>query len=128
MGNAAYKNETDIGIKPADGISPPTLSLPSETQEPNYDQSDTHVSDTVWTSKTQTRAVSSDGLTVVYSPLTKPCSVGMAEQCQAMLTPRELSMIEIGEHSIHCMYMCIYNYKSDYRFTIFIVKHLIHLC
>ena len=95
LGNAAHMNDKDIGIQPAAGICPPKLSLADLKKEEQQAGQGT-VDSTTWSTQTQMEATGSE-LAWVESPLSKPCSVKMADECQAVLTPRELSMIEIGE-------------------------------
>ena len=93
MANPVHLNDTDIGLQPSAGIVPPNLPLPDK---PCTSMSRKNkMGDGVWTDETQEAAVGGE-LVFVQSPPTKPMSVKIAEECQRDLTPRDLSMIEIG--------------------------------
>ena len=95
LGNTAHMNGKDIGIQPAAGICPPKLSLADLKKEEQEAEQRT-VDNTTWSNQTQMEATGGE-VALVETPFSKPCSVKMAEECQMVLTPRELSMIEIGE-------------------------------
>ena len=53
------------------------------------------LSETICTTEDQYKATTQQ-LKIVDSPITKPCSVSMAEQCQFILSPKQLTKIQIG--------------------------------
>ena len=135
LGNTAFFTDKDIGIQPAAGINPPILLLCSANEKVESN----NTSDTVWTNDRQRIITNNNELITVESPFTKPCSVTMAEHCQTVLSPRELSLIEIGMYvymystctcstctCIH-VHVRVYTYIYMYRICMFMYSVHVHV-
>ena len=86
LGCPRYNNDIDVGMRPAEGMDPPRLSLPLSSPDKDLPQQATTTTDDL-------QKILSTPLQLSPHPSTDAKLIG---KCNRLLTPQQLNLIVIG--------------------------------